>query len=403
MRVASGTAATAGAPPAVASSGSRGVLTRRVWHLPPYDAGRRRHLQQRVVAVDVAALRPDLRARDDAPPAPPLDVGEAAERDARTRLRLRQRERRPAEEPPPAAAQAVEAGVPTGAHDPPRAAGGVEELDADAQELRRVPAVRHRHAHADRARRAGRIARVDRRPRRARLRLRRRGQDEQDDDGGRDGPKARRGHARHRIEQVAAEKPVGSAPGVSGWPVPVRRRTRRTTVSSRRQSNVTSPRSAKAGAPAAGGMIVKVRPAWRTRTSPWPRSRKPESAARPTRAQVPSSRRNCTWMRMNSSSRRSPVPGIEPRMPIPSGWPTVSHTLTVAHGWGARAASTASLEGAAKLGAGRATRSAALAAAAIARMPDRMSTRVQHRDRRPRFGPERPVAARSRGSQQEAL
>src|SRR3954471_9420986 len=395
MRVASGTAATPGAPPAVASSGSRGVLTRRVWHLPPYDAGRRRHLQQRGVAVDVAALRPDLRARADAPPAPPLDVGEAAERDARTRLRLRQRERRPAEEPTPAAAQAVEAGVPTGAHDPPGTAGGVEELDPDAQELRRVPAVRHRHPHADGARRAGRIACVDRRPRRARLRLRRRGHDEQDEDGGRDGPKARRGHARHRIEQVAAEKPVGSAPGVSGCPAPVRRRTRRTTVSPRRQSNVTSPRSTKAGCPAAGGMIVKVRPAWRTRASPWPRSRKPESAARPSPRHVPSPRRNWIWMRMKSSSRRSPVPGIEPRTPIPSGWPTVSHTFTVAHGSGSRSR-------AAELAAGRATRSAALAAAASARMPDRVSTPDPTPRPAPGFGPERPVAVRSR-RQQEAL
>src|SRR4051794_32896568 len=400
MRVAAGTAATAGAPPAVASSGSRGVLTRRVWHLTADHAGGRRHLQERVVAVEVAALRPDLGARDDAAPAAPLDVGEAAERDARAGLRRRDRERRPAEEPPAAAAEAPEAGVAAGAHDPPGATGGVEELDADPQELRRVAAVRHRHAHTDGARGPGRVARVDRRPRRARLRLRGGGHDEQDDDGGREGPGAapQRGHGAHRIEQVAAEKSVGSAPGVPGWPAPVRRRTRRTSVSSRRQSNVTSPRSAKAGAPAAGGMIVNVRPAWRTRASPRPRSRKPESAARPTRAHVPSARRNCTWMRMNSSSRRSPVPGIEPRMPIPSGWPTVSHTLTVAHGWASRAASTASLDGAATPAAGRATRSAALAAAASARMPDRMATPVQHRDRRPGFGPERPVAARSRDS-----
>src|SRR3954447_16593930 len=104
-------------------------------------------------------------------------------------------------------------------------------------------------------------------------------------------------------------------------------------------------------------------------------------------------------MRMNSSSRRSPVPGIEPRMPMPSGWPTVSHTFTVAHGWvSPRAASVASCEGAATLAAGRATRSAALAAAASARMPDRMTTPVQHRDRRPGFGPEPPVAAWSRDS-----
>src|SRR3954465_13345692 len=134
MRVSSGTAATAGAPPAVASSGSRGVLTRRVWHLPLDHAGRRRHLEQRVVAVDGAALRPARRARDDAPPAPPLDVGEAAERDARAGLRRRDRERRAAEEPPAAAAQAPEAGVPAGAHDPPGTAGGVEELDPAPQE-----------------------------------------------------------------------------------------------------------------------------------------------------------------------------------------------------------------------------------------------------------------------------
>src|SRR3954454_502824 len=171
MRVAAGTAATAGAPPAVASSGSRGVLTRRVWHLPADHAGRRRDLQQRVVAVDVAALRADLRARDDAPPPAPLDVGGAAEADARAGLRRGDRERRPAEDPPATGALAPEAGVAAGAHDLPRAAGAVEELDADPQELRRVPAVRHRHAHADRTRRAGRVARVDRRPRRARLRL----------------------------------------------------------------------------------------------------------------------------------------------------------------------------------------------------------------------------------------
>src|SRR3954452_23477377 len=101
-------------------------------------------------------------------------------------------------------------------------------------------------------------------------------------------------------------------------------------------------------------------------------------------------------MRMNSSSRRSSVPGIEPRMPMPSEWPTVSHTFTVAHGWASRAASAASCGGAATLAAGRATRSAALAAAASARMPDRVTTPVQHRDRRPGFGPERPVAAWSR-------
>ena len=34
---------------------------------------------------------------------------------------------------------------------------------------------------------------------------------------------------------------------------------------------------------------------------------------------------------MNMTSALSPLPGIEPRMPIESGWPTVSQTLTVAH------------------------------------------------------------------------
>src|SRR3954454_20552835 len=208
MRVAAGTAATAGAPPAVASSASRGGLTRRVWPLTADDARRRRHLQERVVAVEVTALRPDLRARDDAAPTAPLDVGETAERDARAGLRRRDRERRPAEEPPAAAAEAPVAGVAAGAHDPPGAAGGVEELDADPQELRRVAAVRHRHPHADGAGGPGRVARVDRRPWRARLRLRgtrareARCQREQDDDDGREGPGAARqpGHGAHRIE-----------------------------------------------------------------------------------------------------------------------------------------------------------------------------------------------------------
>ena len=34
---------------------------------------------------------------------------------------------------------------------------------------------------------------------------------------------------------------------------------------------------------------------------------------------------------MNMTTALSPLPGIEPRMPIESGWPTVSQTLTVAH------------------------------------------------------------------------
>ena len=34
---------------------------------------------------------------------------------------------------------------------------------------------------------------------------------------------------------------------------------------------------------------------------------------------------------MNMTSALSPLPGIDPRMPIESGCPTVSQTLTVAH------------------------------------------------------------------------
>ncbi len=34
---------------------------------------------------------------------------------------------------------------------------------------------------------------------------------------------------------------------------------------------------------------------------------------------------------MNIRSRRSPLPGIEPRMPMPSGCPAVSQTLIVVH------------------------------------------------------------------------
>ena len=34
---------------------------------------------------------------------------------------------------------------------------------------------------------------------------------------------------------------------------------------------------------------------------------------------------------MYMTSALSPLPGIDPRMPIESGWPTVSQTLTIAH------------------------------------------------------------------------
>src|ERR687886_2530712 len=124
MRVAAGMAATAGAPPAVTSSGSRGaaesrgVLTHPVYQLTPDDARRRRDLQQRVARVGVAAVRGELRARDDAPPAPPLDVDEAAQRQAAAGRGRRDRERRAAEEAPAAAAQTPEAGVAAGADDP---------------------------------------------------------------------------------------------------------------------------------------------------------------------------------------------------------------------------------------------------------------------------------------------
>src|SRR3954452_2576752 len=127
MRVAAGTAATAGAPPAVASSGSRGVLTRRVSQLALDHAGRRRHLQERVLGVDVAAARPDLGAREDPGPAPPLDVRQAGQLDARAGFRSRARDRRAAEEAHAAAPEAQEAGVAR-AHAAPGATGPVEEL-----------------------------------------------------------------------------------------------------------------------------------------------------------------------------------------------------------------------------------------------------------------------------------
>src|ERR671932_2434985 len=167
MRVAAGIAATAGAPPAVTSSGSRGVLTRPVYQLALDDARGRRDLQQRVARVGVAAVRRELRAGDDAAPPPPLDVDEAAQRQAAAGRGRRDRERRAAEEAPAAAAQAPEAGVAAGADDPPGFARAVEELDADADPLRRVGPVRHRGPHADLAGRGGRVADVDRRPRRA--------------------------------------------------------------------------------------------------------------------------------------------------------------------------------------------------------------------------------------------
>ena len=50
---------------------------------------------------------------------------------------------------------------------------------------------------------------------------------------------------------------------------------------------------------------------------------------------------------MNNSSPRSPVPGIAPRIPMPSGCPVVSQTFTVAHGPGSRATAAAAAEGAA--------------------------------------------------------
>src|SRR4051812_30224730 len=284
MRVASGMAAAAGAPPAVTSSGSRGAVTPKVCPLSRDLARGRRERQQRVARARVPAMRRDLRARDDAPAPPPLDVDEPAELQPVPRRRGRERERRAAEHAAAAVAELREAAVAARADDPPCPARAVEELNADPHPLRGVAAVGNRHANADAPGRGRRIAGVDRRPRRrAKLRAGGRGGGDQGGESEREKRRAAAAgggdgaHARHHIEQVAAEKSSGSAPGVPGWPAAVRRRTWRSTAPSRRHSNVTRPRKTNAGRPSAGGDTVNVRPVWRPRTAPLPTSMNPES------------------------------------------------------------------------------------------------------------------------------
>src|SRR5689334_3896905 len=306
MRVASGTAATAGAPAAVTSSGSRGDVTTRASARD--HAGRQRDREQRVDPAAVVTPCRDPRPRDDPPARTPLDVHEPAELDLAARLGRRERERRAAEDAPAAIAELHEAAVAARAHDAPRAQRPVEELDADPDPLRRVAAVGNRHADADAAGILGRVARVDRRPRvRDELRTRVGGPDrerreqrrgEGEERGAAGAGCVERAHAPHRIEHVAAEKPSGSAPTASGWPPAVSLRTRRVTAPSRRHSNVTRPRSTNAGRPAPGGEKVNVRPAWRTFAPPWPRSTNPESAPRPSaRHELSERRRYWTWTR----------------------------------------------------------------------------------------------------------
>src|SRR5215470_6186510 len=102
MRVAGGTSARAGAPAAVISSGSRGVLTPGIFPDPDGSAGdlaeRGRHREQRVDAGPVPAVRDDLGARADAPALAPLDVDEPAKLDPVARGGRRERERRAAED-----------------------------------------------------------------------------------------------------------------------------------------------------------------------------------------------------------------------------------------------------------------------------------------------------------------
>ena len=301
MRVAAGTAATAGAPAAVISSGSRGVDMVR--GLP----GQRAITQ---VACDTASSGSTLLRwlpcveicgrGHDAPAAPPLDVDEPAELDLAARRRRREGEGRPAEH-----AAAAVAELRTKPPSPPLrttrhdAARAVEELDADADPLRGVArGWGPRRARPTLPGSLGGIARVDRRPRgRAELgacgawrdgerepqRARERGE-ERRAPGARAATDGRT--RRHRIEHVAAEKPSGSAPIVSvvagrgqrggrgGRPSP-----------SRRHSNVTRPRSTNAGCPDRGRRERErpARLAHRAR-APWPTSTNPESAAAAERA-----------------------------------------------------------------------------------------------------------------------
>ena len=76
--------------------------------------------------------------------------------------------------------------------------------------------------------------------------------------------------------------------------------------------------------------MVNVLPDWRALRAE-PTSTKPESAPARLCQRASSASKSWTWKRMNMTSALSPSPGIDPRMPIESGWPTVSQTLTVAH------------------------------------------------------------------------
>src|SRR4051794_39599549 len=100
MRVAAGIAATAGAPAAVTSSGSRGAVMAKVCPLPRNHARRRRERQERVDPTRVVAVRRDLRARDDAPPVAPLHVDEPAELQLLAGRRRGEGERRAPEDAP---------------------------------------------------------------------------------------------------------------------------------------------------------------------------------------------------------------------------------------------------------------------------------------------------------------
>ena len=232
MRVSAGTAATAGAPAAVISSGSRGVDMAR--GLP----GQRAITQ---VACDTASsgstplrwLACVTTWAEDTTRRPRRHSTSTRPRSLiwLPGRRRREGEGRPAEHAAAAAAEPDEAAVAALADDAPRAARAVEELDADAGPLRGVGAVGDRDAHAHAPGRARRIARVDRRPRgRAELGRRARG----DGDEGRERREPRRGAPRPgRRERTDAHTPVTVS---SRSP----RRTRRGPRRSRRRARRTS-------------------------------------------------------------------------------------------------------------------------------------------------------------------
>ena len=90
-----------------------------------------------------------------------------------------------------------------------------------------------------------------------------------------------------------------------------------------------SPRRAGGTAPPqdAAGVIVNVLPDWRALPRADPSSTKPESAPSRLCQRAWAASKSWTWKRMNMTSVLSPSPGIDPRMPIESGWPTVSQTF----------------------------------------------------------------------------